>query len=172
MKFKGLAAAVAALMLAGPAMAVTCTSTASFGNMGPPAARYFGDIFFDVGSFTDCYSFNLSASSDSFGGTVTWDTSANQLDITVNTVSLYRGSSLIGSDSSAAAFAFDNLAAGSYVLAVAGGVTAGSGRFPSPVGYAGGISTIAAAVPEPESYAMLLAGFVGVGAVSLRRKKI
>jgi hypothetical protein len=169
MKIKGLAA-IASLVLAAPAMAVTCNGSADFGDMGPPGVNVFCNIFSSaVGSFTDSYTFNLTARADSFGGTVSWDTP--QYDINVSSVSLYSGATLIGSDSTPDQFNFGNLAAGSYRLDVTGAVTGQSGLLPASVGYVGGISTIAAAVPEPESVAMLLAGFFGVTSVALRRKK-
>ena len=56
---------------------------------------------------------------------------------------------------------------GSYTLAFSGTVKS----VPGLAAYAGGFATVAAPVPEPEAYAMMLAGFFGVGFGVLRRKK-
>ena len=177
MKLKALAA-VAVLAISGPAMAtLSCTSSTTIGPMGPPDISYaqMNNSFWSaVGTFADCYAFSVDAWTDTFGGVVSWDTSRNYIDISVGSVSLYSNGTLIGSDSSPEDFTFNSLDAGSYQMVVSGSVTntSTSGQhFPSPVGYSGGFSTIAAAVPEPESYAMMLAGFLSVGAVALRRKK-
>ena len=177
MKFKALAA-VAVLAISGPAMAaLSCTSTTNIGPMGPPDISYAqmnNNFWSAVGTFADCYSFSVDAWTDTFGGVVSWDTSRNFIDISVASVSLYSNGNMIGSDATPEDFAFNSLEAGSYQVVVSGSVTntASPGlHFPSPVGYSGGFSTIAAAVPEPESYAMMLAGFLSVGGVALRRKK-
>ena len=60
------------------------------------------------------------------------------------------------------------LAAGTYAFDVTGtisGLTAGQ-----PASYVGNLQTVAA-VPEPETYALLLAGLVGVGFMNKRRQK-
>lgn len=170
MKIKGFAA-ICALALAGPAMAASCTSTSNWGDMGPPAAQLFGNSFGSAGAFSDCYTFTLDGSAVAFGGTVEIDPIFNKLDIDVSSVSLFYGSNLVGADSTPGLFSFGNLSAGSYTLAVAGLVSTDRGFVNTKVGYAGGIVTLAAPVPEPESYAMMLAGFFGVGFSVLRRKK-
>jgi len=175
MKFKGFAA-ICALALAAPAMAATCTSTSNWGDMGPPAAQLFGHSFGSAGAFSDCYTFTLDASAMGFGGTIESDTPFNKLDIDVSSVSLFSGSNLIGSDSTPGVFEggfnFGGLTAGSYTLAVNGLVSRDFGFNNAGVSYKGGILTLAAPVPEPEAYAMMLAGFFGVGFGVLRRKKV
>jgi hypothetical protein len=58
----------------------------------------------------------------------------------------------------------DNLAAGNYYLAVSGNlVSDGAGSF-------GGAVSMAAPVPEPETYGMMLAGLGVVGFLARRRK--
>jgi hypothetical protein len=60
------------------------------------------------------------------------------------------------------------LAAGTYAFDVTGtisGLAAGQ-----PASYVGNLQTVAA-VPEPETYALLLAGLVGVGFMNKRRQK-
>ncbi len=170
MKLKQMAAACA-LVLAGPAMAATCSSSDNWGNLAVPGSHEISNWFTQTGSFNDCYSFSLGTSASAAGWVLEWDVS-NKLDIDVSSVSLFLGSSLIGSESTADTFNFGGLGTGNYRLEVAGNVSADTGRLLGwGVGYFGSVSTIAAAVPEPESYAMMLAGFLGVGFGVLRRKK-
>jgi hypothetical protein len=170
MKIK-LIAAACVLALAGPAMAASCSSDSDWGDLSPPETQFFGNWFTSQVGFNDCYSFTLSSGASASGWTTEIDLS-NRLDIDVSSVSLFRGASLVSSDSSADTFMFGNLGAGSYRLEVAGNVLRDSGWSNGlGVGYVGQVRTVAAPVPEPETYAMLLAGFVGVGVGVMRRKK-
>jgi hypothetical protein len=175
MKLKQLAA-VCALALAGPAMATMCSSSDNWGNLAVPGSHGFSNWFTETGSFNDCHSFTLGTAASADGWFLEWDVS-NKLDIDVSSVSLFMGSTLIGSESGvdADAFNFGNLSTGNYRLEFAGNVGTDTGRLLGlGVGYFGSVSTVravAAPVPEPESYAMMLAGFFGVGFAALRRKK-
>ena len=81
--------------------------------------------------------------------------------------------SLIGTDTSPLYFSFGGLAGGGlYTLAIASEVARDPGLWKVPVGYAGLIATVAAPVPEPGALALLLAGLVGVGAVTWRRRGV
>ena len=171
MNYKGFAA-VCALVLAGPAMAGSCpTGTTNWGDMSAPAATGFSHAFSAPGSFNDCYTFSLSSDASAFGGMIEIDPLFDKLDIDVSMVYLFQGLNLVGSDSSPAEFSFGSLGAGDYRLQVAGNVTRTPGFIDTKVGYIGSLVTVAAPVPEPETYAMLLAGFFGVGVGALRRKK-
>lgn len=174
MKIKGFAA-ICVLALAAPAMAATCTSTSAWGDMGPPAAKLFDHSFGSAGAFSDCYTFTLNDSAVGFGGTIETDPWLNKLNIDISSVSLFSGASLIASDSTpgvfGGGFTFGGLNAGSYTLAVNGLVTNAFGFTNTNVRYDGAIVTLAAPVPEPEAYALMLAGFFGVGFGVLRRKK-
>lgn len=171
------------LVLAGPSMAVTCTSTTNWYSLGPPGLEVFGQSFGSVGSYTDCYSFSLSSAADSFGGTWSIDPWLNQLDLTVGSVTLFSGGlannqttgGFITADSTPGSFSFTSLSAGTYTLAVASKVTSDWGFTNDRVGYIGVIATtgasVASAAPEPESYAMMLAGLAGVGFAVRRRRR-
>jgi PEP-CTERM motif len=171
MKIKGFAAACA-LVLAGPAMAGACsTGTTNWGDLSGLGVGGLSNEFSSQGSFNDCYTFSLSAAAFTFGGMKEFDPLFNKLDIDVTSVFLFMGSNLIASDSSPKAFNFGALGAGDYRLQVSGNVTTDPGFVKTKVGYSGALFTVAAPVPEPETYAMLLAGFFGVGVGVLRRKK-
>jgi hypothetical protein len=174
MKIKGFAA-ICALALASPAMASTCTSTSAWGDLGTPAAQVFGNSFGSAGAFSDCYTFSLDASAVGFGATIEADPLLNKLNIDVSSVSLFAGSTLISSDSTPGifdgGFRFGGLGVGDYTLAVNGQVSRSAGFNDKAVKYVGSFTALAAPVPEPESYAMMLAGFLGVGFGVLRRKK-
>lgn len=182
MNLKSIAASVA-LVLSAPAMAATCTGGGSLGTLGPPGTAFFGESFSNAGSYLDCYSFSLTSAADSFGGVLEIDVMLNKLDIDVTGVSLFSGASsigqatggLVGSDFTPGYFSFGSLAAGTYTLAVASNVGSDAGLWNAPVGYLGMLSTsratVASPAPEPASYAMMLAGLVGIGAVVRRRKQ-
>ena len=124
--------------------------------------------------FIDNYTFTLSGAND-LSGLVTSLISAPNSGLIItgfnllsnNAVLLAGHQNLVDFDASEQAWGFDGshyLSAGSYTLQVRGyaaDTTAGS--------YSGNIG-IAAAVPEPETIAMLLAGLGLIGVVSRRRK--
>jgi hypothetical protein len=183
MKIKHAAAAFA-MVLSAPTMAAVCSGGYGLGTLGPPGASWFGQTFSGGGNYLDCYSFSLSSVADSFGGTIELDVIANRLDIELTSISLFAGNSSAGSgtgsllrtDSTPGAFSFGSLAAGWYTLGVASTVSRDrDGLWSAPVGYTGLIvtsrSSVASPAPEPETYAMMLAGLAGVVFVARRRKK-
>lgn len=78
--------------------------------------------------------------------------------------------SLVGDlDPSAAGFHFKNVVAGDYIVKVSGTLD-GSGQFPGFALAGANFTVTATPVPEPETYALMLAGLGIVGFVASRRK--
>jgi len=116
-----------------------------------------------MGIFQDVYSFTIANPGDLSGNI----SAINFIPFNILglTVTLQDSSfAVIGTDNTPqTGFTFSGLAAGNYALNVLGFATGSGGGF-----YAGG--AIATTVPEPETYAMLLAGLGIVGFVAARRK--
>jgi hypothetical protein len=160
----GLAAAGAS------ATGLTCSGGATLGTLGPPGLETFGNSFSSSGTYTDCYTFSLNSSANSFGGTLEVDPLFNKLDIDVKSVSLYFGDTWLATDTSPLFFSFGGLVGGAYTLAIQSLVETDPGWRNKPVGYLGAIVTVAAPVPEPTTLALMLAGLMGVGLLVLRRR--
>ncbi|MCX9158305.1 FxDxF family PEP-CTERM protein [Niveibacterium sp. 24ML] len=141
------------------AAAIACATTgahaASFGELSAPAESFVG--LYTKPLFADSISFSLAAPStvyidpDIVGG--------------AGGFGLFSGTTLIGSLYSleSSTVSFSGLSTGDYKLGFfgfGGGVTA--------VSFAA--NAIAAPVPEPETYAMLLAGLGMIGAIARRRR--
>lgn len=116
-----------------------------------------------MGIFQDVYSFTLANPGDLSGNVLAINFAG--YNILGLTVTLQDSSfAVIGSDASPdTGFTFSNLAAGNYALNLLGFANGSTGGF-----YAGGM--IATTVPEPESYALMLAGLGIVGFVAARRR--
>jgi hypothetical protein len=74
---------------------------------------------------------------------------------------------LVDQDASANGFSFQNVAAGNYIVTISGTIT--GGQLPN-LALVGANYTVTA-VPEPETFAMLLAGLGLMGAVARRRSQ-
>ena len=124
-----------------------------------------------IGTFTDTYTFSL-AGAFSLSGTATSVANGDQdLDFTsvtilnsANAVVATFAGNLNGDAAEFYALSPVNLLAGNYSLVVRGLNSA------SQASYAGTLATAVVSVPEPETYALLLAGLGAVGFVARRRK--
>ena len=173
MKFKtAIAAATLALFAAGAGAATIPGATPVAGTT---------NVTWVAGSFTDTVlgSFSFLGASNFSGNVGSLSTFTaifngqtqqfNLPSINFTKVSLYSGDTEKAS-SSTSSFSFANLAGGNYTLKVTGNVQG--------VGF-GGTPAIGGAlaqyqvtpVPEPETYAMLLAGLGVMGAIARRRSK-
>jgi hypothetical protein len=175
--FKSFLAAVAFVLAAPSAFAQSCTSSTSLGTLSSYATS-IGNTFYSPQHFDDCYSFRLGSTSGISGSVNEVDLSI-RFDVDVTAVRLFGGT--LGSAgrsltvASNGAFSLGNLAAGLYSLVVSGDVTRESWWWGvNGVGYSGSIaatpSSVAAPVPEPETYAMLAMGLGLVTWVTRRRK--
>lgn len=163
---KTLLPALALAATAGTASA-DCTS---LGTLGPPGAALFGNSFSASGTYTDCYTFQLLSGANSFGGMLeSWDP-LNKLSIDVKSISLSGGTlASTLTDWTPTLFDFGGLGAGTYTLSVLSVVDTDWGLYRDKVGYLGGIATVAA-IPEPETYALMLLGLAAIGAFTRRRQ--
>ena len=157
---------------------IALASAASFGaSLGslPPSASFSNTV---TGAFTDTWTFSLGAPS-------TVATSLTNVGITFGSFSTggitgllayLNGFQLFGPTTitnsppvtvtTQVLTGATSLPAGTFSLVVSGtGVTGGSAS------YGGNIAALAAPVPEPESYAMLLAGLGVMGSIAFRRNK-
>jgi len=163
MKLKTLVASIALSLTGVSAMAACTSTTAGLGSLG--------NSFNGAGTYTDCYTFSLSGSGNSLSGSLSGYTSfLSTLGIDVTAVSLYLGSTLLGSDTSTSDFSFGNLGGGGYTLAISSTVTAPLLSLGVGTASYGGSATIAAPVPEPGAVALTIAGILGVGGFAWRRK--
>ncbi len=158
--------AAAAVLAATAAGAQAATTTTFSGSVAPGVSPF--DVL--ATSITFASASNLVGGVSSSGytaefnvGSVTVLLNADALNI--SSVYLKSGSTLIGADTDLSnGFAFNNLAAGTYGLYITG-----SNTNTALVGVFAGTTTVTAAVPEPESVALVLAGLGVVGLMSRRR---
>jgi hypothetical protein len=164
MKMKLLAAAAIGVMAA--------SAYADPVDIGPLTAKPFWveASLVPAGAFDEFYTFSLPSLLNVQSTTVANNLS-NVLNITGGSVSLFSGS--IGSGTELASYNFDgttgssthtvaNLTAGNYYFEVKGTASNQGGLYT--------LTTSAVPVPEPETYAMLLAGLGIVGSLYRRRK--
>lgn len=163
-----LKSAILALVLA----SATAGAQATVFDWGSHGSLEYGSVFNAPGAFEDFFAFNLTP-----GASLSSTTVSNNIpvitDIDSGMVELYQGNywdatadTLIGSynfdgTTGSSPYTFSALASGDYFYRVTG----------SAAGAAGGFYTISSApIPEPETYAMLLAG-LGVTLIARKRKK-
>ena len=159
MKLKHIAAA-AVLAVSGSAFAVGPGSLGAIDNL----PTIIGNTV-TPGIFQDLYTFSI-VNPGAMGGSVTASNffTYNILGLAVSLVD----SSLtqVGFDNTPANFTFSGLSAGSYALNVIGFASGSSGGV-----YGGSFVVQTAPVPEPETYALMLAGLGIVGFMASRRKQ-
>ena len=125
-----------------------------------------------VGSFEDSYLFSLASAASVFSTAVS-NNLTNVLGLTGGNVVLFRETGAV--DAAVGSFAFNDvtgsishsfgaLAGGDYYYQVSGTGTGSAGGFYT-------LSSTVTPVPEPETYALMLAGLGAMGFVARRRRQ-
>jgi hypothetical protein len=160
-KFACKSAAVAAVLTATSLNASALTILAS-----PITGSSFSNVTIgtiSVSSLSDLTGSLFAATNVTFPAPYSFTLTLDQVTFTSSTVG-----ALVGDlDATAAGFHFANVAAGNYIVK-ASGTLDGLGEYPG-IALIGANYTVTP-VPEPETYAMMLAGLGIVGFVALRRK--
>lgn len=154
------------------ASALLATSAAAFA-VGPGPLGTIDNLPITIsnivpaGIFQDVYSFSIADPGSLSGNAVAIN--FGSYNILGLTVTLQDSTfAVIGSDANPSdGFTFSGLAAGNYALNVLGFATGTGGGF-----YAGGFITETAPIPEPETYAMLLAGLGMIAFMVKRRRSV
>ncbi len=152
----------------------------NFGLMGPPANAVITVNTSSLSLISDTFTFSLASSADVSGKTS--ENGKYQFGFIlsgadVKSVTLYNNASntlmkvyegLTNLDLTPASFTFEDLAAGSYSILVNGISGFGKGSYSVTLATTS-VTTVASAVPEPESFAMMLVG-LGLIGFTARRK--
>ena len=166
--------AIAAAVLLGSALHANAAVN-NLGNVSAGAPTSFNSASTSAGPFSDIFSFNVSSPSV-IGFNVINFPVAGLFNTVITSASLFSNTDglLFNSDdqsvgfgsiqNNSSSFVSSALSAGSYYLNVTGIANGPQGGL-----YNGAISV--AAVPEPETYAMLLAGLGVMGFIARRRNK-
>ena len=96
--------------------------------------------------------------------------------LNLSSVSLTNGGTTLTADKTTEGFSFDDVASGTYQVSLSGMLTNGLSLFGTQYGlYYGGFKQIPGGtvpqIPEPETYALLLAGLLTIGFVARRRSQ-
>lgn len=159
MKLKFVAAAV--LAVAGSSSFAAIVNLGAIDNTVQNIGNSFSSL---VSIFSDTYNFSIIDPGSVQGLAIVFP-GAPFFNISNFSAELYSGVTMLGSIAGNAPNTFTGLGAGSYTLNVFGNP---SGSFGG--GYGGFLATVTAPIPEPETYAMMLAGLGALGFLARRRR--
>jgi hypothetical protein len=171
MKLNLVAAVIAGLSIVGSATANTTTDLGA-ASVGTPLA--FGG-YAAVGTFIDTFTFTLPSNGGSGYSVTNFTYLPGQFNTIFSSLALYADNDAIpfnGGETTltsvavnggSASLTWGSSPAGNYILTVAGATNGTQG------GIYNGALTVSA-VPEPETYAMMLAGLGALGFLARRRK--
>lgn len=155
------------------------------GTLGPDPNDHNGQSNLAMGTFTSDYVFSISVLSD-FSASVQQVftlSNASHSKITDLMIALFSGtpagphsyitsataSSLPGSNRQDASIEDPTILAGSYFLEITGSVPSHTSNI--HISYSVDTMTVASAVPEPSTWAMMVLGFGGLGFMAYRRRQ-
>jgi len=169
MNFKSSVIAAAMTVLASSAFAADYASFADLANFDDSTANIGATWKFDTAlasdkTFESVVQFTLSLVNDA-NGAVTLSNNS-KFNLSVGKVELKQGAVTLATDLTPADFSFAGLTAGTYQLVVSGTLTSGY----KGGSWGGNLNTVSQPVPEPETYALMLAGLGAVAFVARRRK--
>ncbi len=184
MKLKSIATVAALAVAAGGALAEDLNMTV---DLVPSGANMFTGAFSAIhresGAFLDSFVFNLPPLASALGsGTVTFTSLSGPISLVQAVVASADGGFVGQTDTFASlaipsSFSFMNATAPLTLLvqgfAGGGAIDPFDDPVPLTTSYAGNITfnNAVAAIPEPETYALMLAGLAGVGYAARRRKE-
>lgn len=161
-KIKHLIAACAAITMAGAASAAVVPG-GDLGSLSATPSQFFSlSTPVASGSFEDSYTFSVGGNSDIIGSLGAYTQGLSFTQVWLDGVSVVP--TAVKTDYG---FSFAGIGEGTHTLKIAGTVTGGFLN-----GYGGSVYATPAAVPEPESLALVLGGLGIVGMVARRRQAI
>lgn len=160
----------------------------SLATMGAAVPAFAADVACPALSGLEaCYSGDVSLASTSFTGvdigTLALSTISDALGflhtpgMDLSSMKLTSGSTSVSSNRTAEGFAFDDVASGNYTVSISGLLTGPSleglhtGLYNGGLKVVGTNGPVVTPIPEPETFALLLAGLATLGAISRRRAK-
>ncbi len=180
-KWTMAAAAVATLAMAAPAaQAATVFNLIDQGVLDTTGTENFGATIDALGVFTHSFTFTVGGPSDASGSVISIRSSSGGKDLDFSSVDLdgifafHPDFGVVGHEPNDS-WTLDtaSLSAGSHTIHVNGQVFAtGAIGTPTAASYGGTINIESVAVPEPGTWALMILGFGGAGAMLRRRQRV
>ncbi|WP_293907908.1 FxDxF family PEP-CTERM protein [Phenylobacterium sp.] len=173
-KFLGAVAAVAVMASASSAGAVTIFTNINQVNLDLFGTATFGATTTDLGAFTHTFNFMTTGLNDASSSVVTIQLKSGKKDIDFTSVKLDGFAfTQTGFDPSAETWDLTTalLTAGSHAIVLKGSVVSAGPALKDAASYSGTLNISAIAVPEPATWALMMVGFGGAGAMLRSRRR-